>query len=92
MKLNRAKLKQIILEVLREEEEQVQTIPVVKVSMTQKEIPIKDLSRWEKDGYSSIEKAKVEVEEVDRMIQDLIDSYKSKQALNPEDEPEQETT
>ena len=65
MKLNKTKLKQIILEVLREQEEMVQ---MIRATVEETMIDKTEVSKFVRDGYSEMKDGNVEVDEVNEMI------------------------
>lgn len=94
MKLDKTKLKQIILEVLREEEQEEEMIPMIKVSVEEVSVESRKVSEMEGKGYSVITKGNVEVEEVDEMVRNMMKAYKAKKELQqePGQEDNQEST
>lgn len=90
MKVDRAKLKQIILEVLKEEK----NVLMVRATVEKQVVDETDASKEEKDGWSRIEQATQEVAEVEEFIRNTIKAHDAEQKLqqNQDLENNQEPT
>ena len=90
MKLNKTKLKQIILEVLNEQEEMVQ---MVKATVEEKTVERREVSNMENEGWSRMDNGNEEVEEVGEIIRTAMEAYKTKKKLQQQQvDQEEETT
>ena len=77
MKVDRVKLKQIILEVLKKEKMvQMVRATVEKITVDETDAPAK-----EKEGWSRIEQAAEEVGEVEEFVRNTQDAYEAEQKL-----------
>jgi hypothetical protein len=90
MKVNKAKLKQIILEVLKEEE----NVLMVRATMEKKVVNKTDAPEEERGGWSRIEQAAEEVGEVEEFVRNTQDAYEAEQKLQQKQdlENDQEST
>lgn len=90
MKVDRAKLKQIILEVLKEEK----NVLMVRATVEKQVVDETDAPKEEKDGWSRIEQAAEEVGEVEEFVRNTQDAYEAEQKLqqNQDLENNQEPT
>ena len=90
MKLNKAKLKRIILEVLNEQEEMVQ---MVKATVEEKTVERREVSNMENEGWSRMDNGNEEVEEIGEIIRTAMEAYKTKKKLQQQQvDQEEETT
>jgi hypothetical protein len=89
MKLNKTKLKQIILEVLNEQEEMVQ---MVKATVEEKTVERREVSDMENEGWSRMDNGNEEVEEVGEIIRTAMEAYKTKKKLQQQQADQEEET
>lgn len=89
MKLNKSKLKQIILEVLNEQEEMVQ---MVKATVEEKTVERREVSNMENEGWSRMDNGNEEVEEVGEIIRTAMEAYKTKKKLQQQQMDQEEET
>ena len=89
MKLNKSKLKQIILEVLNEQEE---TVQMVKATVEEKTVERREVSNMENEGWSRMDNGNEEVEEVGEIIRTAMEAYKTKKKLQQQQMDQEEET